>query len=76
MVGAARRRLASACARAFAGTVLGTRLDCGRTVRGRGHIDCTADRHVGGGDNIRERGSVLSSGMAQECWDFAKLAIA
>ncbi len=25
---------------------------------------------------IRERGSVLYLGMAQECWDFAKLAIA
>ncbi len=29
-----------------------------------------------GGGFIRERGSVLYLGMAQECWDFAKLAIA
>ncbi len=27
-------------------------------------------------DFIRERGSVLYLGMALECWDFAKLAIA
>ncbi len=27
-------------------------------------------------DTIRERGSVLYLGMALECWDFAKLAIA
>ncbi len=32
------------------------------------HVKITAD--------IRERGSVLYLGMAQEFWDFAKLAIA